>query len=179
MTINTSYNPLSSGYYSLAQYSGAVGSSSSASNAAQQSSANSAADSLSAYMLDLSPEAKNYLNIAAVTSTVSDQFALSSDQQKKIDAILEKYKNQSYTQDTFNKIQVDLQAAGLSPDQLAGQAQAKSFSPTQALLNALNGRNVSNDNTNENPADKYDNQKKNFVQQIAEKFQKIAASTNG
>ena len=70
-----------------------------------------------AYLLDLSPQARSYLN--ATTANSASNFILNSVEQGKITDILTKYKNEPVTQETYNKIQGDLQAAGLSAQQLA------------------------------------------------------------
>ncbi len=176
MTISTNYGLSSSGYYSLAQ-SGSTAVTTSTTNAAKTAAASSAENAnLSAYLLDLSPEARDYLNNSAV-SAVSG-FTLSKTQQSAIDAILQKYKDQPYTQDTFNQIQADLQQAGLSPDQLAQQQQVKDFNPTQTLINALSGKESDNSDALgllQNDGSQYDSQKQNFVQGLIDKFKKIAA----
>lgn len=174
MTINTSYNPLSNGYYSLPP-SGA------ANNTGKSTAANvqatTASPDLSAYLLDLSPEAQNYLNSNISSSELSTAFALSQEQQKKIDEIMQKYQNAPYTQETFEQIQADLQLAGLSPDQLAMKEQVKSFNPTQALLEALGSKKNVEQVPPANNSNQYDTQKKNYLQKIIGQFQSIAAAS--
>ena len=178
MNISTYYGLSSSGYYSLAQ-SGGTAVTTASTNAAKTAAVSGAAnENLSAYLLDLSPQARDYLNHSAVNAIASG-FTLSQAQQSSIDTILQKYKDQPYTQDTFNQIQSDLQKAGLSPDQLASQQQVKDFNPTQTLINAMTG-NKSNNNDNalvlpQNNGSQYESQKQNFVQGLVDKFKKIAA----
>ena len=180
MSITSNYNQqLSSGYYKLNLDSGTAGiagSTGSSSSAATQSAAAS-----SAFLLSLSPEAQDYLNSVGLNESVSpdtssSKFTLSDAQQAKLDGIIAKYKGQPFTQETFDKIQNDLQAAGLSPDQLAQQAQIKDFNPTSELIAALNGKDDSTaDNNNKTDASKYDTQKNNYVQSISDAFEKVAA----
>ncbi|MDX2074781.1 MAG: hypothetical protein SFX19_10550 [Alphaproteobacteria bacterium] len=175
MTINTNYGLLNSGYYSLSQSTGASVAASSKNTAQATGASTAAGESLSAYLLDLSPEAKDYLNSTLVSST-ANSFTLSQSQQKQIDAILQKYKDAPYTQETFEQIQADLQQAGLSPDQLAAQQQAKDFNPTQALIDALNGKEKNADELLPgNDSAQYDTQKNNFLDGVIEAFKKIAA----
>lgn len=179
MNINTNYSQLKGGYYSLAQTSSHVVSTSPVTAAKAVTSSSAANENLSAYLLDLSPQARDYLNHGAV-GTISSSFTLSQAQQSSIDAILQKYKDQPYTQDTFNQIQNDLRAAGLSPDQLAAQQQVKDFNTTQTLLDALSGKKPRNQGENalgvrKDDDRQYDAQKQNFVQSLIDQFKKIAA----
>jgi len=174
MSITTNSNLLSSGgFYNLPQ-TGAAKNSSSSNNSTQQAN-NASNPSLAAYMLDLSPEAKSYMSATASASTGVTSFSLSPQQQEKLDSILQQFKDEPYTQETFNKIQTELQKAGLSPDQLASIQQSKDFSPTQALIDALTG-NFSTNPLNQTDATKYDSQKESFLEQLAAKFQKIAGT---
>ncbi len=97
------------------------------------------------YTLDLSPAAQELLNAGSSTSSTassssgSDTFTLTTAQQNTITAIIEKYKDAPQDQATFDEIQNDLNAAGLSPEQLAAQDQVTSLNPTSMLLDALNG----------------------------------------
>jgi len=179
MSISTNYGQTSGGYYSLTQSGSAAGAASSSANAKKEAAAAAVAESLSAYMLDLSPTAQKFLNATTSTSSAPDSFVLSKEQQARLEDIMEKYKDAPYTQETFNQIQADLQKAGMSPDQLAGQEQAKAFNTTLALLDALSGRTSNmNENAPQNDSEKYDTKKKNFIQQIISKFQEIAATSS-
>ena len=88
--------------------------------------------------ISLSPQAQSYLD-SYNSSSASSSFLLSGSQQQQITQILEKYKDAPQTQDTFNQIQNDLKAAGLSPDQLIGKDLSQSFNPEMDLLDGLNG----------------------------------------
>lgn len=174
MSINTSYNPLTqNGYYALPPSNGT--NTQANAQAANQNAAGVLPD-LSAYMLDLSPQAQNYLNSNISSADLSTAFAISQEQQKKIDEILSKYQDAPYTQETFDQIQSDLRAAGLSPDQLAGKARARDFNPTQALLDALGARKDAQPSQEDGA--KYETQKKNYLQKIVGQFQKIAATSD-
>jgi hypothetical protein len=74
---------------------------------------------------------------SAVTS-----FAITKDQQDQITAIIAKYKDAPYTQDTFNQIQNDLSKAGLAPSIMALKDQTKAFNPAEVLISALNGTSM-------------------------------------
>ena len=175
MSINTSY-ATSGGYYLLPQQSNNTASANSKA-ATQTTSATTTNNSLAAYLLDLSPDAQNYLNGLSDPSTHNSNasFVLTDAQQQKLTSILDKYKGQPYTQDTFNHIQMDLQQAGLSPDQLAQQQKMKDFNTTIVLLDALNGKSSSplQDDTTD-----YDSQKTNYIQQIGQQFQALAAQVS-
>ncbi|MDE3015699.1 MAG: hypothetical protein KGI29_02095 [Pseudomonadota bacterium] len=103
-----------------------------------------------AFLLDLSPQAQQIIGGmggAASTGAASaadifgggGNFILSAQQQQQVGAILAKYKDAPYTQDTFNKIQNDLNAAGLGPSLLSLKDQTQSFDPALVLIDALNG----------------------------------------
>lgn len=107
-------------------------------------SAGAAAES--AYALDLSPDALTYIKsinghsagAPGYYSSVTN-FTLSRDQRQTIDAIIARYRDAPFTQETFSRIQNDLKDAGLSPETLALQDSARNFNPTKFLLDALNG----------------------------------------
>ncbi len=171
-TINTSL--YSGQYYQLGQ-AGSGGTTSSGTSA-RTSSANSAAGLSSAYLLDLSPDAQEYLNNLGKSSdsgSSSDSFLLSSSQQKQLGDILAKYQGLPLTQENYDKLQDDLQAAGLSPDQLAAKEKARTFNPTQILLDALSGKDPEPVDAK---ADSEAQQKKadNFMAQIVGTWQKTA-----
>jgi hypothetical protein len=131
-------------------------------------STTSAADS--AYQLKLSPAAQDYLksassNPSSTTPSLSNSllsngasgnassslsfasaggFQLTSEQKNQMQAILQKYKDAPYTQDTYNSIQNDLDRAGLSPKKLSLIDHAKNFSSTKVFLAAISGQS---DNT--------------------------------
>lgn len=140
-----------------------------------------ASNSLGAYLLDLSPDAQSYLsNYSSSDSSTGSSggtgsFVLSNAQQKQISDILAKYKDAPQTQDTFNKIQDDLKAAGLSPQQLAETDKVKSFNPTQILINALNGNyGTPGASTTTSDADEQ-TKSNNYVQSIIKQWQSISS----
>ena len=132
--INTSL--YSGGYYALNGSNAAPASSKSSSltSALNGQNANAASD---AYLLDLSPDAQKYLQTQQTAANAG--FNLSSEQTKTISDILQKYKDEPQTQETFNKIQDDLNAAGLSPERLSQLEKTQSFDATSILIKALNG----------------------------------------
>ena len=143
-TINTSIS--GSGYYQLSGSTSQSGGNGSIKSIAQtlldSTSPVSAGNSSDAYLLDLSPAAQKYLNnsnSAPSTLFSGGTFSLTKQQQQDITDILAKYKDASYTQDTFNKIQDDLKAAGLDTQRLQLVDQAKSFNSTGLLISYLNG----------------------------------------
>jgi len=90
----------------------------------------------SAYLLDLSPEAQSYLNdnispldtagylsATALASGQNQAFISGRIQQQQINNILQKYNSAPGTQADYEQIQTDLQAAGLSANQLSIQEQ--------------------------------------------------------
>lgn len=97
-----------------------------------------------AYQINLSPEAKAYLakleeKKAASSSETDGGFALTKQQAEQIKEIVSKYIDAPLTQETFDKIQADLRAAGLGAEQLAIKDQIASFNPTSSLIAALDG----------------------------------------
>lgn len=136
--------------------------------------------SMPADLVDLSQQAQNFL--AGIgggnnnTTPAGNGFILNSADQKKIDDILAKYKDAPFTQDTYNKIQDDLKAAGLSPDLLAAKDMARNLNPTSILLNALNGDDNSfNFSDMFNPESEQANANQ-FMQQIMQKWQSISTT---
>ena len=143
-------NSLVGGYYQLSSQSGGTNTNSASSTtnvllqALSGTNTNTTAASDPAYLLNLSPQAQSYLSgtpTSSATSALSgnSSFSLSSKQQQTITDILTKYKDAPYTQDTFNSIQNDLNAAGLGASTLKMIDQAKNFNPTALLLGALSG----------------------------------------
>jgi hypothetical protein len=109
----------------------------------QGKTADSKSSNNSAYSLDLSPEAQNYLKGSSGSSFASaNGFQLTNEQKNKIQSILEKYKDAPYTQETYEKIQNDLEKAGVSPQKLALLDNAKNFSTTKVLIAALTGQSA-------------------------------------
>ncbi len=168
-------NLSSSGYYQLNNSSTGSQSQTSGTSTTQSlisalngTSSTNGPNTDSAYMLNLSPQAKAYINSQNATGTnttasllnsltgsgssnsasgtalgASQNFTLSANQQQKITDILTKYKDAPYTQDTYNKIQNDLNKAGLGSNTLMMEDKAKTFNAPLVLINALNGGNSS------------------------------------
>ncbi len=147
----TTVNTLFSGNaYQLADQNGAANTAASGSSGTSlaaslntQAKGNNAAQS---YLLNLSPEAQSYLaGLTSATGSSSESkstdesFLLTRQQQAKIGEILAKYKNEPFTQETYEALQADLSEAGLSADTLAAKEKVRSINPTQTLLNLLNG----------------------------------------
>jgi len=132
-----------------------------------------------AYSLDLSPTAQNYLSGLNGTSTTTtggtDTFQLSTKQQQTLTAILAKYKDAPYTQDTFNSIQNDLNAAGLGTTTLQAKDKAQSFNPTNVLIAYLNGNSAAADAAM--PSDSQEQTKAgNFMQSVADQWKNISTT---
>ena len=138
------------------------------------------ADSLSSYHLDLSPTAQAYLAKASTSSSTanssnssstSDTIQLSKAQQQKLTSILEKYKDEPFTQATFDQIQDDMTAAGLGVDQLSAQDTINQYNPTAQLISALNG--VS---TTTPTADSISSKRTNFIQSVISQWQSLSTT---
>ncbi len=100
----------------------------------------------SSYLLDLSDNARNYLQSLSDTSagkgsstSAGDGIVLGNKEQAKLTEILIKYKDAPYNDTTFKNIQDDLDAAGIGADALAAKAQARQLNPTLIFLSALGG----------------------------------------
>lgn len=149
-----------------------------------------------AFLLDLSPQAQQVLaGLNGNTTPNNDSgslgslfglggFLLTSDQQKQLSDILAKYKDAPYTQDTFNLIQGDLDAAGLSPQQLSLQDKLKSFNPVGLLIDALDGKDPNSSDSNSSGlagmlgGDNSDQDQKSqtYIQQIIKQWQSISST---
>lgn len=185
-TINTNIG--NSGYYQLNNSSGnssngLSGTSSLASSLLQgTSSDNNSSVFSAAYLLDLSPEAQKYLAGTAQSQAGSNalggtqSFILSADQRQTLNEILVRFKDEPFTQETYNKIQDALQQAGLSPQQLSMIDKATSFNPTQLLINALTGKNTGE----EADVDGTKSQAKidNYMQQLIGQWKSISTTVN-
>jgi hypothetical protein len=135
------------------------------------------------YLLDLSESAKAYLqnldgnggsSASSTTSSTGGGIVLNREQQTKLNAILEKYKDKPYTNASFKQMQVDMADAGIGADSLAAQNQMRHLNPTLMLLNALNGGDGSvgtvggsSDITAET---------KNFMKKVAERWKEISTT---
>lgn len=140
-----------SGFFQLSGQSTTSNSSSSGSGTvtslaealAQTDSASSGNNSGSSFLLDLSPDAQKYLqnlSSGSGSNASANGFLLTSAQKQQISDILAKYKDAPYTQATYESIQNDLKAAGLSPQQLSLQDQIRQFNPVSVLVDALSGK---------------------------------------
>jgi hypothetical protein len=142
----TSISQLSSnGYYQLSgQNKSTAGQTKLGSNIINQTLAeilgNQPADADSAYTLNLGADALNYLNLNTGASNAKAEFVLNKDQQATLDDIINKYKALPLNQENYEKLQNDLQKAGLSAHQLALQDKIKNFNPSQILIAALSGQ---------------------------------------
>jgi len=174
------------GSYLSSLLSSSSGSSTSSSAAALQAldqelsgTSSSSGSGVGSYLLDLSPAAQQILSGASTGTTSgsgsSSNFTLTKAQQTAIENIIDKFKDAPFTQATFTEITNALQAAGLSPEQLAAKDEITSFNPTTVLLGDLSGnytsvpsaaKTLSNEQTKEN----------NFLQDI-EKFWKSISTT--
>ena len=198
-------NFASTGYYQLFNNSGSQSSGTTAQTNVTQSllqalsgSSNSTSTSNDAYLLSLSPQAQQYLSATSSnsssnsgdalfnalqatqssgTNSTGQSFLLSSKQQASITAIITKYKDAPYTQDTFNSIQNDLNAAGLGTSTLSLLDQNKSFNPAVVLINALNGG--STDSSNTGVASASDEQAKStaYMQNIISQWKNISGNS--
>jgi len=143
------------------------------------SASGTAASSSAAYLLDLSPQAQQYLNGGGASAVSplnpsSSSFVLSTQQQQEITSIIAKYKDAPYTQATFDAIQNALQTAGLDPTTLSREDQAQSFNATQVLIDDLNG-DVSGANSLINPDES--TKSSNYMQQILGQWKTISGNT--
>jgi len=174
----TSISPLTQGYYSLAEQSGSNKAATTRSTATTTSaSSTSATGSAASDTVSLSAEAQAYLASMQSPSASSSSFLLSDKQKAQIEAILAKYKDAPFTQDTYEQIQYELQQQGLSPEQLSLQEQIKSFSATQSLLDALNGVDSGEDafsNLFAKPAD--ETKVNSYLTDIVAQWQKISTT---
>lgn len=169
----TTINPYTSSYYSLLGNSQAQTTETTPAASTTADTPATTPSLSSAYSLDLSPQAQNYLNQSMATGSTNGSFVLSQADEQKISDILDKYKDAPFTQDTYNKILADLKEAGLAPDQLAAKDEVKTFNATQTLLDALNGK----DTPITTPASaQEESQKKasNYVQGILQDWKSIS-----
>jgi len=168
------------GYYQLSNPSGGAGNiaaTPSLASALAGAASGSAADS-NAYLLDLSPEAQKYMSTGAIpTATGNSSFTLSAQQQQDISAIIAKYKDAPYTQDTFNHIQNDLNAAGLGAEQMVRMDQIRNFNPTQLLIDSLSGNYTASDAQTSTAGQEA--KSSNYMQQIISQWKTVSTTTDG
>lgn len=122
------------------------------------------------FLLDISPQAQQYLQGLSLGSSIGVSFT--AEQQKKISGILEKYKDAPYTQETFDKIQNDLKAAGLGPEMLALLNRIKLFDPGLVLLDTLNGTSY----LDELGLGSFDSQANAYLQLILKQWQTVSTT---
>lgn len=67
-------------------------------------------------------------------------FLLTAEQQARIAAILENYRDEAISEENYQRILADLQAQGLAPEQLALQNEVNFFDPTSSLLEGFDGQ---------------------------------------
>ena len=106
-------------------------------------------------------------------------FQLSEKQKQTIQSILEKYKDAPYTQETYQKIQDDLDKAGLSPQKLALEDNAKNFSTTKVLIAALSGQSSDTSTSASSiQADEKTNGDK-YMQDIMKQWKSLSTTVSG
>ncbi len=133
----------------------------------------------SAYTLSLSPQAQQYLsglNHDSAISGSNEGFALSNADQQKLQDILQKYKNLPVTQENYNRLQDELKAAGLAPDQLSAKDQVASINTTQLLLDALSGKDSPGIDPSQEAA-KRQAKANNYMQNILTAWKNAAPAT--
>lgn len=130
-----------------------------------------------AYAINLSDEAKAYLAALeqrqGLSQASTSGFSLNTQQVQKINDILAKYASAEITQDNFNKIQDDLRAAGLAPEQLAVKERQSSFNGTSLLLDALNGKDITQQGGSTLLSDYQDNTSK-YMAQVEKMWRALA-----
>jgi hypothetical protein len=129
----------------------------------------------------LSAEAQAYLakmtQAKAADASQAAHFTLTERQQDHISAILARYADAPFTQDTYNAIQYDLAAEGLSPDQLALREQVFAFSAVQSFMDALNGVASGSDSFSLPGAQATDPVKaENYMKAIVEEWASISST---
>ncbi len=193
-----SINNLTSSYYNLSQQLASQSSSSGTSSSSdidslikqlEGASTSTSSDSNDAFSLNLSQSAQDLLDSGSTNSTSSSSstasYTLTKAQQKQLDAILAKYKDAPFTQDTYNQIQDELQKAGLAPDQLATEDKIKSFNTTQVFIDALNGKDDSSSSstssdgsTSSSDSTDSDTKSSNYMQQVVSQWKSISTTAN-
>lgn len=129
-----------------------------------------------AYLLNLSPQARAMMSGTSASSTNADSsFQLSSAQQKEIAGIIAKYKDAPFTQETFEAIQKDLQAAGLDTQTLSLKDKVNSFNPTMVLISALNGDYSGSQGDSTTQADAQ-TKSSNYLQNIVRQWKSVSST---
>lgn len=145
------------------------------------------------YTLDLSPGALAYiqeLNAQAAENPSAQPFranaitgfALTPNQQRTLDDILAKYQDAPFTQETFNLIQDDMNAAGLTAEVFAAQDKARNHNPTLFFFEALSGgANMALDNATGNasePSDETDTKMMNFMKSVVASWATLSTTVD-
>ena len=184
-------NYLGNGYYQLGSQQNSATPAASTTLAAALQAAEQPSGFSSAYQLNLSSDASDYLSgllsgnsggatstdLTAAASTAPSNFTLSPTEQNQLATIIEKYKDAPQTQ-AFNQIQDDLKKAELDPDSLAAKAQVKNFNATSILIGFLSGT-TNPDNSLADPStasSQYDAAKSNYLQKIQTMWQNISTT---
>lgn len=137
-----------------------------------------------AFLLDLSPEAQSFLNPSDSSSAngamtqLYKNFILTSKQQKQIDDVIAKYKDEPFTKETYYKIEAELDDLGLSPEALAIKDKARSVNTTSMLLDALNGTggDLSQSLLGGTDDEQSQTKKDNYVKVLLEKWSDISTT---
>lgn len=134
------------------------------------------------YLLDLSEEAKNYLQRLNGSSTATSgasarsEIVLTSAQQKTLTDILTTYKDAPYNDATFTLIQQDLDAAGIGADTLAAKNQVKQLNTTLIFLDVLNGGDGSAGTIGN--SDTLKSQAKGYLEAVVKQWESISSTAN-
>lgn len=171
------------GYYSLAQSSGSSAQTARVSGSAARSSATSmtAPGADSAYMLDLSPQAREYLIGLQSKKTEpavaeSQGFTLNRKERLALASLLEGFKDAPYSQDTFDAIQDELHKQGLGPQQMGAKYRASSFSTTAALVDALSGGKGTVPGSQPVSDSELQTRSQQYIQYVAAEWKKISTT---
>lgn len=174
-------NSLANGYYSLKDSSTSTASEDSAAAklasllSGDSKAANQPGAATNSYLLDLSPEAQSYLSNlqqGGAQQKGDAEFILSREQQQQVAAVLAKYKDAPFTQETFEKIQDELSSIGLSAQALAAKEQVRNVNPTMMLLNALNGIETDLNANQTDSTAKSDN----YIEKLIMQWEKISTT---
>lgn len=182
MTTINSNNTYSGAHYSLTGNR--------ANTTSQPANVNNLAEILNSYgnnnangsdVVDLSPQAQQVLaNLKSGggndSTTTDSNFVLTKQQQQQLKDIIAKYKDAPFTQETYNQLQDDLEAAGLAPTQLAAEDQIRSFNPTTVLLNAMYGTDNSADVSTVPSAEEEQTKSDNYMKHIQEHWKNISTT---
>ncbi len=96
---------------------------------------------------------KKSLNPADTKVKKNYGFTLTTDQQKKLASILEKYKDKPQTQENYDKIQAELKPLKLDTATLSIKDNAKNFSVRKMVLSLVNGKSAERSEENKKAQD--------------------------